>query len=121
MCIGGRLIDGVRGYTGAQYINSAYRVPGWCNKAEMLDGGTIRVMSGRVINAGEEVLMAYHAAYWERWAPRTRKRGRGQAAAEPAASSEAAEGGGHGGGEDAGSPGVGELGEDGGGYCMGDG
>ena len=57
---------------------------GWNNnKAEMLDGGssTIRVMNGRVMNEGEEILMAYHAEYWHRWMPRARKRARGAAAA----------------------------------------
>ena len=38
MKIDGRLVDGVEGFSCAQYINSAYRVKGWCNKAEMLDG-----------------------------------------------------------------------------------
>ena len=82
----------------------------------MLDGGTIRVMSGRVINAGEEILMAYHTEYWERWAPRARKQGHSNVAAALATSSAEAEGGGHGRGGDAESPGVGELGKDGGGY-----
>ena len=113
MGIGGRLIDGLQGYTWAQYINSAYRAQGWCNKAEMLDGGTIRVMSGRVIHAGEEILMAYHTEYWERWAPRERKRGRSAMAAAPAVSSADAEVDGDERGGDAESPGVGELGEDG--------
>ena len=40
----------------------------------MVDGGTKRVMKGKVINAGEEILMAYHAEYWNRWAPPSRKR-----------------------------------------------
>ena len=92
MAIDGRLVDGVTGFSGAQYINSAYRVKGWCNKAEMLDGGTIRVMRGRVINAGEEILMAYHSEYWRRWAPRQRKRARdGEAGASGVAA--AADGG----------------------------
>ena len=53
MQIGDRLIDGERGYTMAQYINSAYKVKGWVNKAEMKGrnnkggGGTIRVMKGK--------------------------------------------------------------------------
>ena len=62
-------------------INSAYRVEGCSNNAEMLDGGTIRVMKGKVIHEGTEILMAYHAGYWSRWAPRTRKRKGGGAAA----------------------------------------
>ena len=33
MQIDGRLVDGVGGYACAQYINSAYRMTGWCNKA----------------------------------------------------------------------------------------
>ena len=70
-----RLVDGENGYTCAQYINSAYRVEGCSNNAEMLDGGTIRVMKGKVIHEGAEILMAYHAGYWSRWEPsRTRKR-----------------------------------------------
>ena len=79
MAIDGRLVDGAEGYTGAQYINSAYRVPArvGVNKAEMKDGGTIRVMKGKVIHAGEEVLMAYHGDYWRRWRPAdVRPRGR---------------------------------------------
>ena len=67
------LIDGLHGYTCAQYINSAYRVKGCSNNAEMLDGGTVRVMKGKVIHAGEEILMAYNAGYWSRWAPWARK------------------------------------------------
>ena len=61
MSVGGRLINGVDGFSCAQYINAAFRVDsrdGWCNKAELVEGGTIRVMKGRVINAGEEILMA---------------------------------------------------------------
>ena len=119
MAIGGRLIDGVDGYACAQYINSAYRAPGWCNKAEMLDGGTIRVMQGRVINAGEEILMAYNAEYWARWAPRTRKRRRGKEDAPAAGDASAAAAGDESavrGGEVEDSPGVREMGEDGGGY-----
>ena len=82
MQIGSRLINGVNGYTCAQYINSAYRAKGWTNKAEMANqdnaggGGTIRVMENKVIQKGEEILMAYHDSYWSRWAPDNRRRGR---------------------------------------------
>ena len=88
MQIGSRLIDGAHGYTCAQYINSAYRVKGWINKAEMANqdnaggGGTIRVMENRVIQKGEEILMAYHDSYWSRWAPDNRRRGRKRKARE---------------------------------------
>ena len=83
MQIGERLVDGTHGFTQAQYINSAYRANGWINKAEMANrdnrggGGTIRVMENKVIQKGEEILMAYHDSYWSRWAPEgTRRRGR---------------------------------------------
>ena len=77
MQVGSRLIDGQRdGYTGAQYANSAYRVPSrWTNKAELKAGGTIRVMHNKIIYPGEEILFAYHTEYWKRWGM-TRKRGR---------------------------------------------
>ena len=80
MQIGDRLIDGERGFTMAQYINSAYKVRGWVNKAEMKGpnnaggGGTIRVMKGKVIQEGDEVLMAYHDSYWSRWDDERRER-----------------------------------------------
>ena len=77
MQVGDRLIDGQRdGYTGAQYANSAYRVPiKWTNKAELKAGGTIRVMANKTIYPGEEILFAYHTDYWKRWGM-ARKRGR---------------------------------------------
>ena len=77
MQVGDRLIDGQRdGYTGAQYANSAYRVPvKWSNKAELKAGGTIRVMASKTIYPGEEILFAYHTEYWRRWGM-TSKRGR---------------------------------------------
>ena len=77
MQVGDRLIDGQRdGYTGAQYANSAYRVPPkWSNKAELKAGGTIRVMRNKTIYPGDEILFAYHTDYWKRWGM-TRKRGR---------------------------------------------
>ena len=76
MQIGSRLVDGSQNsFTGAQYINSAYRVPSrWTNKAEMKAGGTIRVKQNMKIKKGEEILFAYHTGYWHRWG--TRKRGR---------------------------------------------
>ena len=89
MQIGARLINGVDGYTFAQYINSAYRVKGWANKAEMANcdnaggGGTIRVMENRVIQPGEEILMAYHDSYWSRWGAEDRRRGRKRKVCEP--------------------------------------
>ena len=95
MQIGERLVDGTHGYTFAQYINSAYRVKGWTNKAEMANqdnagcGGTIRVMENKVIQKGEEILMAYHDSYWSRWAPENRQRGRKRKAREPQDSSRA--------------------------------
>ena len=66
MAIGGRLIDGTDGgYTGAQYANAAYRVDHkWHNNAEIKDGGTVRVMKNKIINAGDEILFAYHAGLW---------------------------------------------------------
>ena len=68
MGIDGRLIDGYMGFAGAQYINSAYRAPpGWCHNARMRDGGTIAVLKGKTIRAGDEILMSYHAGYWARW------------------------------------------------------
>ena len=69
-------IDGtVDGYTGAQYANAAYRVDNkWHNNAEMKDGGTIRVMKGKVINEGDEILFAYHTNYWSRWGTAQHKR-----------------------------------------------
>ena len=77
MQVGKRLIDGQRdGYTGAQYANSAYRVPlKWTNKAELKAGGTIRVMQNKTIYPGEEILFAYHNEYWKRWGMAS-KRGR---------------------------------------------
>ena len=77
MQVGTRLVDGQRdGYTGAQYANSAYRVPPkWTNKAELKAGGTIRVMNNKIIYPGEEILFAYHADYWKRWGM-NRQRGR---------------------------------------------
>ena len=77
MQVGDRLIDGQRdGYTGAQYANSAYRVPPkWSNKAELKAGGTLRVMHNKTIYPGEEILFAYHTDYWKRWGM-ARKRGR---------------------------------------------
>ena len=91
MAIDGQLVDGVEGYTGAQYINAAYRVPArvGVNKAEMKDGGTIRVMKGKVIHAGEEVLMAYHSDYWRRWRPAD-VRPRGRPRKQPCVDAEAA-------------------------------
>ena len=76
MAIGAELIDGTQdGYTGAQYFNSAYRIAGYVNKAEMLGSGTIRVLKGKTIQKDEEILFAYHDGYWRRWGP-TRRRGR---------------------------------------------
>ena len=77
MQVGSRLVDGQRdGYTGAQYANSAYRVPlKWTNKAELKAGGTIRVMHNKIIYPGEEILFAYHTEYWKRWGM-VSKRGR---------------------------------------------
>ena len=70
MAIDGRLIDGYEGWSGAQYGNTAYRAPsGWRNKARMRDGGTIAVRKGCTVLKGEEILFAYHAEYWARWAP----------------------------------------------------
>ena len=76
MQIGNRLIDGANNsFTGAQYANSAYRVPSkWMNKAEMKAGGTIRVKKNCKIKKGEEILFAYHHSYWRRWGTRTRGR-----------------------------------------------
>ena len=75
---GGALMDGVKGYTGAQYINSAYRVPStWWNNATFASTGT--VTATQVIPEGREILMAYHGAYWKRWgvaAPKEKKKGR---------------------------------------------
>ena len=78
MAVKGRLIDGYCGVTCAQYANAAYQVPSsiGVNKAEMLANGTVRVMKGKVINPGEEILFAYHSEYWRRWNPQQRKRGR---------------------------------------------
>ena len=78
MQIGTRLIDGSRkSFTGAQYINSAYRVPSqWTNKAEMKAGGTIRVKKNKTIHKGEEILFAYNNSYWRRWGPTKRGRPR---------------------------------------------
>ena len=53
---GRRLIDGRYGPTGAQYVNSAYRVKEWTNNARMLATGTI--IATRVILPGAEILMA---------------------------------------------------------------
>ena len=65
---GGVLMDGVKGYTGAQYINAAYRVPSrWWNNAKFANTGT--VTATQVIPEGREILMAYHSAYWKRWGP----------------------------------------------------
>ena len=85
MEVEGRLVDGRYGYTDAQYANSAYRAKGWYNRAEMVAGGTIRVMRGKVINEGDEILFAYHGDYWRRWGPERKKSGRKRrAAVQPA-------------------------------------
>ena len=56
----------MNGYTGAQYINAAYRVSRlWVNNAGFARTGTITAT--QVIPAGREILMPYHAAYWRRW------------------------------------------------------
>ena len=66
MWVGRMLVDGLHGYTGAQYINAAYHAPsGWANNAEMVSTGTIRAT--RNIEAGAEILMAYGDAYWRAW------------------------------------------------------
>ena len=114
MVVGGDLVDGADGYTGAQYINAAYHIPAavGINKAEMKAGkdGTIRVVQRKTIKKGEEILMAYHSAYWNRWRPaqvlprgrpKRQRRGDGgegqgdaaQGGAEGGTSSEAAAGG----------------------------
>ena len=53
MAIGGDLVDGANGYTGAQYINAAYHIPAavGVNKAEIKAGkdGTIRVVKRKTI------------------------------------------------------------------------
>ena len=72
-------MDGADGYTGAQYINAAYHIPAvvGVNKAEMKAGGTIRVVKRKTIKKGDEILMAYHSEYWNRWRPDgVRPRGR---------------------------------------------
>ena len=71
MVIGSDLVDGADGHTGAQYINAAYHIPAavGVNKAEMKAGGTIRVVHRKTIKQGEEILMAYHSGYWNRWRP----------------------------------------------------
>ena len=51
---------------------------GYQNKAENLSTGTIRVMAGKVINEGEEVLFAYHECYWRRWDAERPQRRRGR-------------------------------------------
>ena len=86
-----------------------------------MSGGTIRVMEGKVINEGEEILMAYNASYWSRWAPRTRtqrKRPRtdDEAGAERATAAGLVGSGRVGGSGGAGSPGVRGLETDGGGH-----
>ena len=69
MEIDGRMVDGYDGYTGAQYANTAYRAPrGWRNNARIRDGGTVSVLRGSTIRPGDEILFAYHAGYWARWA-----------------------------------------------------
>ena len=76
MAIGPHLVDGTQdGFTGTQYCNSAYRVAGYVNKAEMLGSGTLRVLQGKTIQCDEEVLYSYHDSYWSRWAAK-RARGR---------------------------------------------
>ena len=93
MEVEGRLIDGYNGVTCAQYANAAYQVPSsiGVNKAEMLANGTIRVMKGKVINPGEEILFAYHSEYWRRWNPQQRQRGRPRKQAASTAMASASE------------------------------
>ena len=66
MLSGGMMVDGLHGYTGAQYINAAYHVPSqWWNNAVFANTGT--VSATQAIPEGREILMAYHGAYWQRW------------------------------------------------------
>jgi hypothetical protein len=63
MAVGGRLIDGLHGASGAQYINSAYQLKTkQTNKAKFTSTGTIK--STCKIHKGQEILMAYGGNLW---------------------------------------------------------
>lgn len=73
MAVKGRLIDGLHGASGAQFINSAYRLhTGQRNNAKFCRTGTIKAT--KTIKAGQEILMAYGGQMWaglsraKRWA-----------------------------------------------------
>ena len=101
-------MDGRYGYTDAQYANSAYRAKGWYNRAEMVAGGTIRVMRGKVVNEGDEILFAYHGDYWRRWGPERKRCGRKRRAPVRPAVDGDDEGGPHDGAEGGAGRGLGE-------------
>jgi hypothetical protein len=63
MAVGGRLIDGLHGVTGAQYSNAAYHLPNkQTNNAKFTNTGTINTTKN--IKIGREMLMAYWGELW---------------------------------------------------------
>jgi hypothetical protein len=63
MAMGVRLIDGLHGASGAQYINAAYNLnTGKRNNAKFTSTGTI--VTTTKIKKGREILMAYGAELW---------------------------------------------------------
>jgi hypothetical protein len=63
MAVGGRLIDGLHGVTGAQYINAAYHLPNkQTNNAKFTNTGTI--ITTKKIRIGQEIPMAYGGNLW---------------------------------------------------------
>jgi hypothetical protein len=63
MAIGGRLIDGLHGASGVQYINAAHhRNTGQINNAKFTSTGTI--VTTTKIKKGQEILVEYGQEVW---------------------------------------------------------
>lgn len=63
MAVKGRLIDGLHGASGAQFINAAYHLhTGQRNNAKFCNTGTIKAT--KIIKVGQEILMAYGVHMW---------------------------------------------------------
>ena len=66
MGIAGRLVDGRKGISGAQYINTAKGMKGRTDNARFsATTGSIVVTANGGIKAGTEILMSYGQAYWQ--------------------------------------------------------
>ena len=66
MGIAGRLADGRKGISGAQYINTAKGMKGRTDNARFsATTGSIVVTANGGIKAGTEILMSYGQAYWQ--------------------------------------------------------